>query len=241
MSEIVIKGEVHASRGDFEEERNLLAEGVDTLVVEGSEDETEVSWLHGWFGIAMMIFEYLFASFLYTDHQTLVDIAEGQNADVVYTRESDAALIENSHKIVVGTAFVLFYLFIFVSAALGILGSQVAGAGTLLMAGLLPILILRIYETRLAGEDRDEKIAEKIEDAAEDGGRVVAVMGNSHAKRVPDYLPEEIELDVREPEYGFFSISMGRDLFVPAVRMTGMFAVVYPAFLWVFEAYIAMV
>jgi hypothetical protein len=241
MSEIIIKGEVHASRGDFEEERNLLAEGVDTLVVEGSEDETEVSWLHGWFGIAMMIFEYLFASFLYTDHQTLVDIAEGQNADVVYTRESDAALIENSHKLVVGTAFVLFYLLIFVSAALGILGSQVAGAGTLLMAGLLPILILRIYETRLAGEDRDEKIAEKIEDAAEDGGRIVAVMGNSHAKRVPDYLPEEIEPDVREPEYGFFSISMGRDLFVPAVRMTGMFAVVYPAFLWVFEAYVAMV
>jgi hypothetical protein len=241
MSEIIIKGEVHASRGDFEEERNLLAEGVDTLVVEGSEDETEVSWLHGWFGIAMMIFEYLFASFLYTDHQTLVDIAEGQNADVVYTRESDAALIENSHKLVVGTAFVLFYLLIFVSAALGILGSQVAGAGTLLMAGLLPVLILRIYETRLAGEDRDEKIAEKIEDAAEDGGRIVAVMGNSHAKRVPDYLPEEIEPDVREPEYGFFSISMGRDLFVPAVRMTGMFAVVYPAFLWVFEAYVAMV
>lgn len=241
MSEIIIKGEVHASRGDFEEERNLLAEGVDTLVVEGSEDETEVSWLHGWFGIAMMIFEYLFASFLYTDHQTLVDIAEGQNADVVYTRESDAALIENSHKLVVGTAFVLFYLLIFVSAALGILGSQVAGAGTLLMAGLLPILILRIYETRLAGENRDEKIAEKIEDAAEDGGRIVAVMGNSHAKRVPDYLPEEIEPDVREPEYGFFSISMGRDLFVPAVRMTGMFAVVYPAFLWVFEAYVAIV
>lgn len=241
MSEIIIKGEVHASRGDFEEERNLLAEGVDTLVVEGSEGETEVSWLHGWFGIAMMIFEYLFASFLYTDHQTLVDIAEGQNADVVYTRENDAALIENSHKLVVGTAFVLFYLLIFISAALGILGSQVAGAGTLLMAGLLPILILRIYETRLAGEDRDEKIAEKIEDAAEDGGRVVAVMGNSHAKRVPDYLPGEIEPDVREPVYGFFSISMGRDLFVPAVRMTGMFAVVYPAFLWVFEAYVAIV
>jgi len=241
MSEVIIKGEIHASRGDFEEERDLLAEGVETLVVEGSKEETEFGWLHGWFGIAMMIFEYLFASFLYTDHQTLVDIAEGQGAEVVYTRETDAALIENTHKLVVGTAFVLFYLLLFASAMLGMLGSQVGGAATLLMAGLLPILILRIYETRLAGENRGEKIAKEIEAAVEDGGRVVAVMGDSHAKRVTDYLPEEIAPDVREPKYGFFSVSMGRDLFLPAVRMTGMFAVVYPAFLWVFEAYAAMI
>lgn len=241
MSEVIIKGEVHASRGDLEEERDLLADGIDTLVVEKSKEETEVGWLHGWFGIAIIIFEYLFASFLYTDHQTLVDIAKGQDAEVIYTRENDAALIENSHKLVVGTAFVLFYFLLFVSAALGMLGSQIGGAGTLLMAGLLPILILRIYETQLATENRDEKIAEKIADAAEDGGRVVAVMGNSHAKRVPDYLPEEIDPEVKEPEYGLFSISMGCDLFVPAVRMIGMFAVVYPVFLWSFEAYAAMI
>lgn len=141
----------------------------------------------------------------------------------------------------VGTAFVLFYVLLFVSAILGMFGSQVAGAATLLMAGLLPILLLRIYETRVAGENRDEKIAEKIEWAAEDGGRVVAVVGDSHAKRVPGYLPEEFDPDVREPEYGFFSISMGRDLFIPVVRMVGMFAVVYPAFLWVFEAYSAFI
>lgn len=86
MSEIIIKGELHSSRADFQEEREILAEGVDTLVVEGSKDEFETGWLHGWFGVAMMIFEYLFASFLYTDSQTLVDIAKGQGADVVYTR-----------------------------------------------------------------------------------------------------------------------------------------------------------
>lgn len=241
MSDIIIKGEVHSSRGDFEEERDLLAEGVDTLVVEGSEDETEVSWLHGWFGIAMMIFEYLFASFLYTDHQTLVDIANGQGADVIYTRETDAALIENSHKLVVGMAFVLFYFLVFLSAMFGLLGSQVYGAASLLMAGLGPIIILRVYETRKSGANRDKKIAEKIEEVTADGGRVVAVMGHSHAKNVPNYLPEEIEPEVREPKYGFFSLSMGRDLFVPAVRMTGMMAIVYPAFLAVFKIYFAFI
>lgn len=237
MTEVIIKGEVHASRGDFEEERNLLAEGVDTLVVEGSKDETELGWLHGWFGFAMMIFEYLFASFLYTDHQTLVDIAKGQGADVVYTRDTDAELLENSHKLVVAAAFVLFYLFLFLSVVLGLLGLQISGAATLLMAGIAPILLLRIHETRKSGDNRDKKIAEKIEMAAEEGGRIVAVMGNKHAERVPDYLPDELKTDVREPQYGFFSTSMGRDLFVPTVRMIGMFAIIYPAFLAVFEIY----
>lgn len=241
MSDVIIKGEVHSSRGDFEEERELLAEGVDTLVVEGSEDETEVGWLHGWFGIAMMIFEYLFASFLYTDHQTLVDIAKGQGADVVYTRETDAALIENSHKLVVATAFVLFYGFVFLSALLGLLGSQVYGAAALLLAGLGPIIVLRIYETRKSGNNRDQIIAEKIEGAAEEGGRVVAVMGQSHAKKVPNYLSEEINPTVREPKYGFFSLSMGRDLLVPGVRMVGMIAIVYPVFLAVFQTYLAFI
>lgn len=241
MGDVIIKGEIHSSRGDFEEERELLAEGVDTLVIEGSEEDIDVGWLHGWFGIAMMIFEYLFAGFLYTDHQTLVDIAKGQRADVIYTRETDTALIKNSHKLVVGTAFVLFYLLVILSAIFGLLGAQVYGAATLLMAGLGPIIILRIYETRKSGDNRDKKIAEKVERAAADGGRVVAVMGNSHAKNVPDHLPEEISPEIREPNYGFLSISMGRDLFVPVVRMAGMLGIVYPAFLAVFEIYVSFI
>lgn len=240
MGRVVIKGEVHSSRGDFEEERELLAEGVDTLVIERSEGEAKVGWLHGWFGVAMVIFEYLFASFLYTDHQMLVDIARGQGADVVYTRETDADLLENSHRLVIGTACVLFYALIFLSALFGLLGAQWYGAVALLLAGLGPIIILRIHETRKSGDNRDKKIAEKIETAAGEGCRVVAVMGQSHAKRVPDYLSDEIEFDVREPNYGFFSLSMGRDLFLPVVRMVGMIGIVYPLFLAVFKLYLTL-
>lgn len=237
MADVIIKGEVHASRGDFEEERDLLAEGVDTLIVEGSKEETGIRWLHGWFGAAMLIFEYLFTSFLYTDHQTLIDIAKGQGADVVYTRESDAALIENSHKVVVGAAFVLFYTFIFTSAIIGLVGPMMRGAGMLLMAGLGPILLLRLHETRKSGDNRDKKIADKIAAAAEDGGRIVAVMGASHAKRVPNYLPEEVDPEVKDPEYSVFSIPMGRDLAVPTVRLVGFLGIVYPVFLASFELY----
>ncbi|QKY19688.1 hypothetical protein B4589_004575 [Halolamina sp. CBA1230] len=242
MSDVTIKGEIHASRGDLEEERDLLAEGVDTLVIEGSsEDEVGVSWLHAWFEVAILIFEYLFAESLYTDHQTLVDIAKGQGADVVYTRDTDAALIENSHTLVTGAAFILFYGLVFLSALLGILGNQIAGAGTLLLAGGGPVLLLRLYETRKPGDNRDKKIAEKIAQAATDDDRVVAVMGQSHAKTVPDYLPTDINPEVKTPTYGFFSFPMGRDLFVPSVRVAGTMAIVYPAFLAAFETYLALV
>lgn len=242
MSETIIKGEVHASKGDFQEARDLLAEGVDTLVIEGSgEEEADFGWRHSWLGVAMMIFDYLFASFLYTDKQTLTDIAEGQGAEVVPTRETDVALIENSHKLVVGIACVLFYLLFLASALIGIvLNNQIAGAGVLLLAGLVPIIILRVYETRKSGENRDKKIAEKIKEATEDSGRVVAVMGNSHAKKVPDHLPDDIELEVKEPKYGFFSFQMMRDIFVALIQMIGMMAVVYPVFLAVFELYLAL-
>ena len=241
MAETVIKGEVHTSRGDFQEERALLAQGVDTLVIEGHKEKTELGWLHGWFGVAMVIFEYLFASFLYTDHQTLVDIAKGQNADIVYTRETNRALIENSHKLIVSIAFLLFYFFLILSAVLGLVGERLWGGGSLLLAGLVPLLILRIYESRKSGDNRDKKIAEKIEEVAAEGGRVVAVMGESHAKRVPEYLPDDVNPDVREPQYGFLSVPMARDLAVPAARMVGMMAVVYPAYLAVFEISVAFI
>jgi hypothetical protein len=160
-----------------------------------------------------------------------------EGADVVYTRETNAALIENSHTLVVGAAFVLFCLLVSLSMLLGLLGNLVYGAVAFLVAGLAPIVILRIYETRKSGDNRDKKIAEKIEEAAADGGRVVAVMGHIHAKNVPDYLPANIDPVVREPNYGFFSLAMGRDLFLPMVRMAGMMGIVYPAFLAVFELY----
>lgn len=232
MVEVIIKGEVHASRGDFKAERELLSEGVDTLVIEGEEDEAKFGWKHGWLGVALLIFRHLFRSFVYTDHETLVNIAEGQGANVIYTRETDAELLENSHRLVIGTAFVLFYSLIFASFYFGdIQNNVIVGGGTLLLSGLVPILLLRIYEMRKSEQNRDQKIAEKIEEAVAGGGRVVAIMGDEHAKNVPDYLPNHIDPQVEDPEYGVISYRMGRDLFLPMVRMVGMMAIVYPVFL----------
>lgn len=242
MVDLVIKGEIHTSRGDFEEERDLLAEGIDILVVEGQEGKAEYCWLHSWFGVAMMIFEYLFARFLYTDAQTLVDIAKGQGADVVYTRESDADLLDNSHRLVVIAAFVLFYFFLFVSIIYGAaLGNQIGGAASLLMSGLGPVLLLRLHETWKSDENRDELIAEKIENGLENGARVVAIMGQQHAEDVPEHLPDDIDPEVREPQYGVFSLPMLRDLAGPILRLCGTLSIVYPVFLVVPQIWLSFV
>lgn len=240
--EVVIKAEVHTSRGDFEEERDLLAEGIDTLVVEGQQEEAELGWLHSWFGVAMLIFEHLFARFLYTDQQTLVDIAEGQGAEVRYTRNSDADIIENSHAVVVALAFGLFYLLLFLSAVFGlVLGDHINGAACLVGSGLAPILLLRIHETMKAEENRDQKIAEEIASATDTGERVVAVLGYQHAKNVPRYLPEGLDTEVIPPRYGTFSIPMLRDLIPPVIRLCGTLAIVYPAFLGVAEVWLTLI
>lgn len=235
----VIKGELHTSRGDLREERNLLAEGVDTLVIEGQEGESDLGWLHGWFGIAMLIFEHLFARFVYTDHQTLVDIAKGQNADVIYTRESDADILSNSHRIVVGIAFVMFYGLICTSVFVGLLVDEATGAGILLLAGLGPLLLLRTHETVKSDGNRDQIIAGLVEDAATDGGRVVAVMGQKHAENVPSYLPDEMDPIVRKPKYGFLSAGTVRDLAFPSVQLVATLGMIYPAFLFVANLYLA--
>lgn len=230
--EVIIKGEIHTSRGDFEEERDLLVEGVDALVIEGQREQAEFGWLHGWFGVAMFIFEYLFARFLYTDHQTLVDIAEGQGAGVKFTRESNADILRNSHSLVVALAFALFYLLILLSVIFGlVMESQIYGAASLLGSGLAPLLLLRIHETVKTDNNRDEKIADTIAEAANPDDRVVAVMGRQHAKNVPEYLPEDIDSETRSPEYGVLSPSMIRDLALPTIGLCGTLAVVYPVFL----------
>lgn len=83
----------------------------------------------------------------------LVDITTGQYAKVVPTRKGDADPNENSHKQVVGTAFVMVYGFPMLSIMVGsTFGNTVGGASCLPLSGLAPTMTLRVYEVA-KGED----------------------------------------------------------------------------------------
>ena len=107
--EIIIKGEIHTSNADLREEREILVEGVDQLILEGQAEEAEYSLTQQWYGWIMLIFKYLFARQIYVDHTILKDLAGVQEAQIEYTRETDLDILHNSHLLVQLFAVGLFF------------------------------------------------------------------------------------------------------------------------------------
>ena len=177
--EVIVKGELHSSRGDHAHERELLIEGVDHLVLEGSREEAEYGLFQQWYAFAMLLTEYLFFRPFYTDSSVLEDIVKAQGGDVKRTRESDASVLENSHVLARIAAALLFLVLFFTATLFAIAGIHFYGASSLLLSVMLPPLFLRIHESNRSTGSRDEKMAELIAEAAEDGGRVIAVVGNN--------------------------------------------------------------
>lgn len=225
-TEVIIKGEIHTSRGDLDHERELLVDGVDHLVLEGSAEDAEYGLLQHWYGTAMLLSEYLFMRPVYPDKSVLEDLTEAQGGEVRATRESDASVLENSHVLVRVTAAVGFFVLFFGAAFAGITGNDIQGVSLLIGSGLVPLILLRVHESRRPSGSRDEQMAELIADAAEEGGRVVAVVGEGHADRVCEFLPEGLDPERERPVY-------------PAVSWQHLGDIAYPAFLsmsvlWVF-------
>lgn len=167
----------------------------------------------------ILIFEQLFARFVDADAQGLVDIARGQNAAVVYTRESEADIGATAHRAVVATACVLCYTRLCASVSLNLRVGKVAGASTLLLTGLGPLLLLRGHELLIRDGTRDQLIAEQLKAAAGCGDRIAAVRGATHAKTVPASLPAGLAVTVHEPAYGWGSRGLLRHLACPIVQL----------------------
>lgn len=206
-AEIVLKGEIHTSNADLKEEREILVEGVDHLILEGKAEEAEYTLTQQWYGWVMLIFQYLFARQIYVNHAILEDIADAQGAEVEHTRETNLDILQNSHLLVQMFAVVLFVVLLTYSIYVGMSGRVLQGAGWLFASSLLPLIVLRVHESRRSDRGRDEMIAEQITEAARERGRVVAIVGNEHAKKIPDYLPDDLpDPDVRSPQYPFLSV-----------------------------------
>jgi hypothetical protein len=231
-AEIIIKGEVHTSRADLEEEREILVNGVDHLILENKAEEAEYGLTQQWYGWIMFIFNYLFARQLYADPTILKDIADAQNANVKYTRETDLDVLDNSHPFVQVIAVGLFFTLLSLSVYIGMNGRVLMGAACLFTSSLLPLLLLRIHESRKSDGNRNEKIANQIAESAQEGGRVVAVVGNKHAQEIPDYLPDDLpDPDVRSPQHSFLSVPSMKELVYPGFVVFSVLYVFYTGLL----------
>lgn len=233
---VVVKGELHTSRTDHKEERDLLVEGLDTLVLEGQREKSQYGLRNHWFGYAMAIFQWVIVRNLYTDSRLLVDLADAQGANIEFTRESDTDILDNSSVLVELVSAALFYILGLVAILYGLLlNDVVTGALLLLTSALVPILLIRVYETMHAEETRDEIIADIIADAAEDGGRVVAIVGGQHYKVIPDHLPDDLELDLRPPNHDVVSVKTVKDVGVPIFEAFSNLFLLYTILLLIFR------
>lgn len=228
--EVIVKGELHSSRGDHAHERKLLIEGVDHLVLEGSREEAEYGLFQQWYAFAMLLTEYLFFRPFYTDSSVLEDLVKAQGGDMKRTRESDASVLENSHVLARIAAALLFLVLFFAATLFAIAGIHFYGASSLLLSVMLPPLFLRIHESNRSTGSRDEKMAELIAEAAEDGGRVIAVVGNNHTNSVCDHLPEWIDPVREDPMYSRFSSEHAKDIAYPVFVSFSVLWVFYTIF-----------
>jgi hypothetical protein len=237
-TEVILKGEIHTSESDLAEERDLLTEGCDVLVLEGQQEDAEYGLLRSWYATAMGIAGLVLFRTLYTDHRILVDLADAQDADVMATRTSDAELVENANPLVEFVAGLLFYGIFSTSVFYGLItGETISGAILLLGSALLPILLLRYHGmTRRSGKlNRDSIIAKKITEASERSNRVVAVVGADHLHGVESQLPDHIELETKDPAYGLFSIRHAKEIARPAFTAFSVLFVLYLVILEIFR------
>ena len=209
MPEVILKGEIHSSKGDLDEERDLVKKGVDVLILEqdNPEMESKYGWFDGWFQWSVILF-FWFLETVYRSKMVLVDLADFQEAEIKYTRETNAEMLDDASTWAKGLGASLFYIFLLVAVGLGaasgptISSLDIYGAGLLLLAVGLPPFIIRIHNMRSSTENRDQIIADKIAAAAEDNARVVAIVGWAHLPGIRDSLPDDLNPTVHRPVYG---------------------------------------
>lgn len=230
MSNVILKGELHTSQGDLEEEREIVKEGLDVLILEqeNPELESDYGWFDGWFQWSVILF-FWFLETAYLSKVVIKDLADFQDADIQYTRETNAEMLDNASPWAKLVGAMLFYLILITSIGLGastgpnITRLDLLGAGLLFLAVGLPPIVVRIHNMRQSSNERnrDQLIADKIAGAAENGGRVVAIVGGAHLPGIRKRLPDHIDPIVHRPVYGVCSFRHIKEI-VPPLFKTGL-------------------
>lgn len=138
---------------------------------------------------------------------------------------------DTTHILVKIASAGLFFVLFATAIIIGRLGHVLQGSLWLLVSSLFPLLLVRSHESRRETVGRDIRIAEMIEKAAEDGGRVVAIVGADHVNGIERALPDDLEAEVRSPVYNRLSLQHLKDLFYPTLVSFSVLYGIYSAML----------
>lgn len=234
---VLLKGELHNSTADLREEKSLLTDGVDVdiLVLEQSESSTDYRLLAGWFFISIVLLTWILES-LYQSKEVLVDLADVQGIEVVYTRPDNGAPLENAPTTMKVLSAGLFYTLVPGSLWIGfVTKSHLAGSLLLFLGLVLPVLVVRIYNTNRpdSARNRDQLIAETIAAAGGSDDVVLAVVGASHLSGVARRLSETVDVEVRPPVYDVWSSRHLRSIGLPTLKAGFVLFSLYVLSVWI--------
>lgn len=217
---VILKGELHSSDADLREEKALLAEDVDVLVLEQSPSTSREGRGGGWFAVSIALLAWILDS-LYHPVEPLVDLASVQDVDVVYTRADDLAPFENAPPAMKAVSAGLFYSLVPASLWIGfVTSSNLAGSLLLFLGLVLPVFVVRVHETNRpdAPGNRDALIAETIADAGDPGDVVLAIVGEGHVAGVERRLPASFDVRVVPPVYDVLSARHVKSVGLPTLK-----------------------
>lgn len=217
---VILKGELHSSHADLREEKELLDDSVDVLVLEQSESPSDFRFLSAWFFLSISLLAWMLES-LFQSKEVLIELANAHDVPVVYTRSDNSAPLENASMTMKAMAASLFYLLVPGSLWIGFVTRDNLTGSLLLFLGLvLPVLVVRIYNTNRSSreQNRDELIAETIATAGSPNATVLAVVGAGHLQGVRRRLPDHFEIDVHPPAYDVWSIQHFKDIGLPTLK-----------------------
>jgi hypothetical protein len=212
-----------------------MKDGIDALVLEGTENTGDYGVTEGWFQQAIAGMFYILSP-LYVSKEILADFAELQGADVYFTRESDAEVLRNAPFTMRVISASLYFLLLPSSVIVGLItGDYLAGAGFLAVSFSVPVLLLRLYNMEFSSGDqnRDEIMAQKIAEATEENDTVLAVVGAGHADGIIDALPNTLDVSYYPPEYSRISKEHLKEILIPLFQMFSLLLTLYLAILWV--------
>lgn len=245
MPRVILKGEVHTSKSDLKEEKDLIRDrDVDFLILEKNKERAKLKLSN----VLYLIYFELFSIAMkipYVNKEGLEDIANQRGIKVCPTRKNNLEIFKESPLWYDFLSFILsFFLLayglflvyklpnipIFIRS-IDLILINLLGTIFVFLGMILPVVMARLYEmSNKLKINRDKKIAEKISKFSEKGN-VLAILGQRHLPNIEENLDKDIS-DKRVSVCKGDKYKTIKEIIFPLLKGLIVFSIILPSFMY---------